>query len=74
MLSAMALAFAATSVADAQNAPPRNAPPADGRQRERLFQVFPDLIRDPARYGAPARRMLSRAEAAILRHDMRPLC
>jgi Spy/CpxP family protein refolding chaperone len=36
MLSAMALAFAATSVADAQNAPPRNAPPADGRQRDSL--------------------------------------
>jgi hypothetical protein len=43
-------------------------------QRERLYRIFPDLARDPARYGAPARRMLSRAEAAILRHDMRPLC
>jgi hypothetical protein len=39
-------------------------------QRERLYRIFPDLARDPARYGAPARRMLSRAEAAILRHDM----
>ena len=39
-------------------------------QRDRLYRLFPDLARDPARYGAPARRMLTRAEAAILQHDL----
>jgi hypothetical protein len=42
----------------------------DECQRDRLFRLFPDLARDPSRYGATARRMLTRAEAAILRHDL----
>ncbi|MCR8722912.1 Hint domain-containing protein [Frigidibacter sp. ROC022] len=42
----------------------------EGQQLERLLRMFPDVARDPARYGAPARRMLTRAEAAILRHDL----
>ena len=42
-------------------------------QRDRLLRLFPNLLRDPSRYGAPARRLLTRAEAAILRHDLRPL-
>jgi hypothetical protein len=44
----------------------------EGVQLERLLRLFPDVAHDPSRYGAPARRMLSRAEAAILRHDLRP--
>lgn len=38
----------------------------DGLQRRTLLDVMPDLARDPHVYGAPARRMVSRAEAAIL--------
>jgi hypothetical protein len=33
-----------------------------------LYALFPDLEADPARYGAHARRGLTRPEAAILRH------
>lgn len=39
-------------------------------QRERLYRLFPDLARDPERYGPTARRSLTRAEAAILCHDL----
>lgn len=35
-------------------------------QRERLLSEMPDLVRDPSGYGAPARRILNRAEAAIM--------
>ncbi|MCU4654458.1 Hint domain-containing protein [Roseibacterium sp. SDUM158016] len=35
-------------------------------QRECLYEMRPELERDPFAYGAPARRMLNRAEAAIL--------
>jgi hypothetical protein len=38
----------------------------DVGQRESLLELRSDLARDPHRYGAPARRMLSKAEAAIL--------
>jgi len=41
-------------------------------QRARLLDLLPDLARDPARYGSAARRLLTRAEAAILRHDIGP--
>jgi hypothetical protein len=37
-----------------------------GLQRESLYDLRPDLADDPFAYGAPARRMLNRAEAAIL--------
>jgi hypothetical protein len=37
-------------------------------QRELLFDLRPDLSQNPDLYGPPARRMLSRAEAAILLH------
>jgi hypothetical protein len=43
----------------------------EASQRERLFRLFPDIARDPARYGAPARRLLTRAEAAIMMHGRR---
>lgn len=35
-------------------------------QRERLFDVMPDLAHDPGLYGPMSRRVLSRAEAALL--------
>jgi hypothetical protein len=35
-------------------------------QRDVLYETRPDLARDPFAYGPPARRMLNRAEAAIL--------
>ena len=35
-------------------------------QRQRLFDVMPDLAYDPATYGPAARRRLTRAEAALL--------
>ncbi len=38
----------------------------DPEERARLMSMIPDLGSDPARYGAYARRALSRAEAAIL--------
>jgi hypothetical protein len=37
-----------------------------GLQRESLYDLRPELADDPFAYGAPARRMLNRAEAAIL--------
>jgi len=37
-----------------------------GIQRDLLFDLRPDLAANPDLYGAPARRMVSRAEAAIL--------
>lgn len=43
----------------------------DGSQRQSLLAHFPDLAADPFNYGAPARRMLDRAEAAILMHGFR---
>lgn len=39
-------------------------------QRGRLYDVRPELADDPFAYGAPARRMLNRAEAAILNDGM----
>lgn len=41
----------------------------DPGQRAALVELFPELAEDPARYGDFARRNLSRAEAAILRHE-----
>lgn len=38
--------------------------------RARLAQLLPGIATDPHAYGAPARRPLTRAEAAILRHAM----
>lgn len=38
----------------------------DGEARGRLIRTMPDLAADPALYGAPARRLLGKAEAAIL--------
>lgn len=38
-----------------------------GLQRDSLYDLRPDLAEDAFAYGAPARRMLNRAEAAILR-------
>ena len=35
-------------------------------QRQRLFDVMPDLAYDPETYGPTARRLLTRAEAALL--------
>lgn len=35
-------------------------------QRERLFSHMPTIAENPATYGAPARRLLSQAEAAIM--------
>ena len=35
-------------------------------QRQRLFDVMPDLAYDPATYGPMSRRVLTRAEAALL--------
>jgi hypothetical protein len=43
----------------------------EGSQRRSLLAHFPDLADDPFNYGAPARRMLDRAEAAILMHGYR---
>lgn len=40
-------------------------------QRNSMLSLFPDLAADPFNYGAPARRMLDRAEAAILMHGFR---
>ena len=37
--------------------------------REALFAAFCELAAEPLAYGGYARRILSRAEAAILRHD-----
>ena len=37
-------------------------------QRAGLTECMPGIARDPARYGAFARRMLTRADAAILRY------
>ena len=37
-----------------------------GLQRDSLYDLRPDLADDPFAYGGPARRMLNRAEAAIL--------
>jgi hypothetical protein len=39
----------------------------EGEQRRELFGLMPGLARDPDLYGPPARRMLTPAEAAILR-------
>ncbi|SIN78174.1 Hint domain-containing protein [Vannielia litorea] len=41
----------------------------DAADRARLLDGLPWLKKRPDDYGAPARRMLSEAEAAILRHD-----
>lgn len=38
-------------------------------QRARLACILPELEADPLAYGAPARRQLTRAEAAILMHE-----
>lgn len=43
----------------------------EGGQRRSMLSLFPDLADDPFNYGAPARRMLDRAEAAILMHGYR---
>jgi len=43
-------------------------------QRRSLLSHFPDLADDPFTYGAPARRMLDRAEAAILMHGLKNAC
>jgi hypothetical protein len=40
----------------------------DRLQRDSLFDLRPDLARNPHHYGPAARRMVSQAEAAILRH------
>ncbi|WP_226779692.1 Hint domain-containing protein [Oceaniglobus trochenteri] len=40
-------------------------------QRAALFQSDPALIDDPLSFGAPARRMLTTAEAAIMLHEAR---
>ena len=42
----------------------------DPAQRRSLLSFFPDLEDDPFNYGAPARRMLDKAEAAILMHGL----
>ena len=42
----------------------------EGGQRRSLLSYFPDLAADPFNYGAPARRMLDKAEAAILMHGL----
>lgn len=42
--------------------------PAD--QRAALLERFPDMLHDALSYGAPARRNLTRAEAALLIHGM----
>ncbi len=39
-------------------------------QRSRLLEILPALARDPLAYGDFARRNLTAAEAAILRHDL----
>lgn len=39
-------------------------------QRLRLMRIFPELAADPLAYGGFARRVLSSAEAAILRYDL----
>ncbi|WP_375550626.1 Hint domain-containing protein [Rhodophyticola porphyridii] len=41
------------------------------RQRDLLIEMRPDLLQDPHNYGPSARRMVSRAEAAILMHTTR---
>jgi len=38
----------------------------EGLQRKALVELRPELASDPQKYGAPARRMVSRGEAAIL--------
>lgn len=43
----------------------------DGGQRKSLLEMRPELGGDPFTYGAPARRMLDKAEAAILMHGLR---
>lgn len=40
----------------------------NGAQRDLLFDLRPELSGNPDLYGPPARRMVSRAEAAILLH------
>ncbi|WP_055661806.1 Hint domain-containing protein [Jannaschia seosinensis] len=42
------------------------------RDRVCLLDAVPDIDVDPAAYGAPARRVLSAAELAILRHEGAP--
>ena len=42
----------------------------DPAQRAGLLALCPEVELDATRYGAYARRNLSAAEAAILRHDM----
>ncbi|MBF9046120.1 hemolysin-type calcium-binding protein [Rhodobacterales bacterium LSUCC0031] len=42
----------------------------NGAQRDLLFDLRPELSGNPDLYGPPARRMVSRAEAAILLHGM----
>jgi len=41
-----------------------------GGQRDLLFDLRPELAANPDLYGPPARRMVTRAEAAILAHRM----
>jgi hypothetical protein len=41
----------------------------DAVQRARLSEIVPGIEDDPHGYGDPARRELSRSEAAILRHE-----
>jgi hypothetical protein len=41
----------------------------DPGERAALLALRPEIERDPAAYGAPARRHLTRPEAAILRHE-----
>jgi Hint domain-containing protein len=43
----------------------------DARQRDTLFDLRPELGDDPFAYGAPARRMLDKAESAILIYGMK---
>ncbi len=40
-------------------------------QQKTLLSVMPHLKNDPTTYGAPARRMLDKAEAAILMHGLK---
>ncbi len=42
----------------------------DRLQRDSLLEMRPELARDPHVYGPPARRMVNKAEAAILLHGL----
>lgn len=42
----------------------------EAAQRAALLRLRPEIEADPMAYGAPARRLLSASETAILRHDL----